>query len=121
MAFLAILSGRRRRRLLSTLAAFAGLIPGTLAWAQEPAEPGPEAPPANVGAPGIAPVTLGELLDPSITTASRVLERATEAPGTVYVVTAADIRARGYSTLVDVLRDLPGMETVEQYYSELGT
>ena len=71
--------------------------------------------------PGVAPLSLGQLLDPSITTASRILERATEAPATVYVITAGDIRARGYSTLADVLKDLPGMETVEQYYSEQGT
>ena len=71
--------------------------------------------------PGVAPVSLGQLLDPNITTASRILERATEAPATVYVVTGGDIRARGYSTLADVLRDLPGMEVIEQYYSEQGT
>ena len=71
--------------------------------------------------PGVAPVSLGQLLDPNITTASRILERATEAPATVYVITGGDIRARGYSTLADVLRDLPGMEVIEQYYSEQGT
>lgn len=31
------------------------------------------------------------------------------------------LRARGYSVLSDVLRDLPGRETVEQYFSEVGT
>lgn len=36
-------------------------------------------------------------------------------------VTAAQIADRGYSTLTDLLRDLPGMETVEQYFSEVGT
>ena len=72
-------------------------------------------------APGVGQISLGQLLDPGITTASRILERATEAPATVYVITSADIRARGYSTLADVLRDLPGMEVVEQYYSEQGT
>jgi outer membrane cobalamin receptor len=73
------------------------------------------------GAPGLTPLSLGQLLDPSITTASRTLERATEAPATVYVVTRDDIRDRGYSMLADVLKDLPGMEVVEQYYSEQGT
>ncbi len=72
-------------------------------------------------APGIAQLSLGQLMDPSITAASRILERSTEAPATVYVIAAADIRARSYSTLTDVLKDLPGMETVEQYYSEQGT
>jgi outer membrane receptor protein involved in Fe transport len=69
----------------------------------------------------MAPLSLGQLMDPSITTASRTLERATEAPATVYVITAGDIRARSYFTLADVLKDLPGMETIENYYSELGT
>jgi outer membrane cobalamin receptor len=98
------------------------------AWAQEqtaeerPAEaPAQAGEPQPMGVPGLAPLSLGELLDPSITTASRTLERATEAPATVYVITSGDIRARGYSTLVDVLKDLPGMETIEQYYSEQGT
>jgi outer membrane receptor protein involved in Fe transport len=49
------------------------------------------------------------------------VERATEAPATVYVISKNDIRLRGYSTLSDVLKDLPGMETVEYYYSEQGT
>src|SRR3954447_17850107 len=71
--------------------------------------------------PGMAPLSLGQLLDPNITTASRALERSTEAPATVYVITSGDIRVRGYSTLSDVLKDLPGMETVEQYYTEQGT
>jgi outer membrane cobalamin receptor len=43
------------------------------------------------------------------------------AMGTTYVVTKAQIVARGYSVLSDVLRDLPGMETVEHYFSEVGT
>ena len=57
----------------------------------------------------------------TITTASKREEKATEAPGTVQVVDQHDIRARGYADLKDVLRDLPGMETIEFYHSELGT
>ena len=129
-------SGHLRRTV--SLSAFAGLACAALsaarAWAQEPAaaEPPPvdaqtrpadqpSAPVESGEVPGMAPLSLGQLIDPSITTASRILERATEAPATVYVITAGDIRARGYATLADVLKDLPGMETVEQYYSELGT
>ena len=37
------------------------------------------------------------------------------------VITATDIRLRGYATLVDVLRDLPGMETIQYFFSEFGT
>ena len=35
-------------------------------------------------------------------------EKATEAPATMYVVSKNDIRAYGYSTLEDVLKDVPG-------------
>jgi outer membrane receptor protein involved in Fe transport len=139
----------RRITCLSALALLALALPPARSWAQNTPQPvsprraqAPHAPPSdplraqaqdapasepsstatqNLGVPGMAPLSLGQLIDPSITTASRILERATEAPATVYVVTAGDIRARGYSSLADVLKDLPGMETVEQYYSELGT
>ena len=57
----------------------------------------------------------------TVTTASKKPEKATDAPATVIVITANDIRLRGYSTLKDVLRDLPGMETTEYFFSEFGT
>jgi len=117
--------------------------PGTPPAAQPPttpAAPSTGAPPSPAAAPQAAPRTgaaaqeagesntdeylrlnLAELLDYQITTASRTAERASEAPATVYVITKQDIRMRGYSTLIDVLKDLPGMETVEQYYSEQGS
>jgi outer membrane receptor for ferrienterochelin and colicin len=57
----------------------------------------------------------------TVTTVSRKSEKANDAPATVIVITANDIRLRGYGTLVDVLRDLPGMETIEYYFSEFGT
>lgn len=41
--------------------------------------------------------------------------------GTTFVVGKEDIVSRGYVVLSDVLRDLPGMETVEHYFSEVGT
>jgi len=56
-----------------------------------------------------------------VTTASKMPEKETAAPGMVYVITKNDIRLRGYSNLKDVLRDLPGMETVENNFSEFGT
>jgi outer membrane cobalamin receptor len=107
-----------------TAVAAAALLLGGLpppASAQEPVQ---GAPPPAEPATDLSEVTdfsLDALLNPAITTASRVLERATDAPATVYVITRQDIRARGYSMLLDVLRDLPGMETIEQYYSEQGT
>jgi outer membrane receptor for ferrienterochelin and colicin len=57
----------------------------------------------------------------TVTTASKKPEKASDAPATVIVITENDIRLRGYATLKDVLRDLPGMETIESYFSEFGT
>lgn len=70
------------------------------------------------------PSSLNALMDVKVehvTTASKKAEKATEAPATVLVITASDITLRGYATLKDVLRDLPGMETIESYFSEFGT
>jgi len=69
-------------------------------------------------------MTLDELMKVEVatcTTASKKEEKATDAPATVIVISAADIRMRGYATLKDVLRDLPGMETREYYFAEDGT
>src|SRR2546423_15566078 len=62
-----------------------------------------------------------DLMNISISTASKKIEKVSEAPATVYVITQEDIKQRGYVFLKDVLRDLPGMETIENYYSEQGT
>ena len=56
----------------------------------------------------------------TVTTASKRSEKATAAPGTVLVIDKNDILLRGYSTLKDVLRDLPGMETTEFFHGEYG-
>lgn len=57
----------------------------------------------------------------TVTTASKRAEKSTDAPGMVIVIDKNDIRLRGYSTLKDVLRDLPGMETTEWFHGEFGT
>jgi len=61
------------------------------------------------------------LVDTEITAASRSPERGSDAPATVYLITKDDIRNRGYSNLRDVLRDVPGMEVIDNYFSEIGT
>jgi outer membrane receptor protein involved in Fe transport len=58
---------------------------------------------------------------PIVYSASRREEKSTAAPATVIVIERQDIVERGYSQLVDVLRDLPGMETIEFFRSEWGT
>ena len=57
----------------------------------------------------------------TVSTATKRVEKATSAPGMVFVVDKKDIRMRGYRNLKDVLRDLPGMDVTESFYSELGS
>ena len=87
----------------------------------------PSAAPATNGTPSVEELkrlSIEELMAvkvATVTAASRRPERVADAPATVIVIDKCDIRLRGYSTLKDVLRDLPGMETVEYYFSEIGT
>jgi outer membrane receptor protein involved in Fe transport len=69
--------------------------------------------------PVLTPVE--QLAQTEITAASRIPERGSDAPATVYLITKEDIRNRGYSNLRDVLRDVPGMETIDFYQTEKGT
>lgn len=62
-----------------------------------------------------------KVTNPVVYAASKTAEKASDAPSTVYVINKEDIRKRGYATLTDVLRDVPGLETVENYFSEIGT
>ena len=79
---------------------------------------------AEEQAPAFKKMSLEELMNvevATVTTASKAPEKTTDAPATVLVVTANDVKLRGYSNLKDVLRDLPGMDTTENYFSEIGT
>jgi outer membrane receptor protein involved in Fe transport len=57
----------------------------------------------------------------SVTTASKREQDSMTAPGTVFVVTKEDILLRGYASIVDVLRDLPGMEVAEYANKSIGS
>jgi outer membrane cobalamin receptor len=57
----------------------------------------------------------------NVSTASKMDEESRSAPATVFVITDKDIHARGYATIIDVLRDLPGMEIEEYSYPAIGT
>ncbi len=107
----------------TTAPAIAETPPGGAAAGEKPAaaESAPASSTREAPREEWADLSLEQLLRLRVTAASRTAEKASEAPATVYVISRHDIRARGYSTLVDVLKDLPGMETVEQYYSEQGT
>jgi len=55
-------------------------------------------------------VSLDELLNLTVTTATKTPERLSETPATVHVITAKQIRERGYMTLSELLADLPGIQ-----------
>lgn len=55
-----------------------------------------------------------EASEPVVFTASRQAQRLSDAPATILIITAEEIRTRGYQTLLDVLGDLPEYKT-EQY------
>jgi iron complex outermembrane receptor protein len=54
--------------------------------------------------------TLEDLLNVDITTASLVPQAARHAPATTFVITEATIRQRGYTTLLDLLADVPEVQ-----------
>ena len=61
------------------------------------------------------------LIPPLITGASKWTERATEAPSSVSVVTADEIKKYGYRTLAEILQGVRGLYvTYDRNYSYLG-
>ena len=84
-----------------------------IAWA------GPDAiPPA---AADLTTLPLEQLMELEVYSASRFMQRASEAPSSVTVISAADIRAYGWRTLADVLRSVRGLYvSYDRNYSYLG-
>ena len=110
-------------RLIQVLTLLVGAIAPDQAWAQE--DPSAE---EEVLTPGALArfnaMSLEDLLALpvwNVSTASKTEQESRLAPATVFVVTAKDIHARGYANIVDVLRDLPGMEIEEFSYPAIGT
>lgn len=57
-------------------------------------------------------LSLSELMNIKIISASKQTETIEEAPATVMVVTAEQIKERGYQSIEEVLRDIPGFDLV---------
>jgi len=77
----------------------------------------PDAAPAS----DLALLPLERLMAMEVVSASKFPQRLTEAPASVTVVTAADIRDYGYRTLADVLRSIRGLYvSYDRNYSYLG-
>lgn len=77
---------------------------------------------AQVPADGFVNPLLADFVEPPLVeVASQYPQTSLDAPATVYVIDQKQIRLRGYIHLSDALRDVPGMETIEFFYSEIGT
>jgi iron complex outermembrane receptor protein len=61
-------------------------------------------------------VSLDDLLDATVFTASKKKEKQHESPAIVSVITAQEIADMGADTLYDVLATVPGVEVYETYY-----
>jgi len=57
-----------------------------------------------------APLTIEEIVNALVTTASRRAEGTLSAPATLLTLSAEELQARGYHELSDLLDDLPGMD-----------
>ncbi|HXG57920.1 MAG TPA: TonB-dependent receptor [Thermoanaerobaculia bacterium] len=60
-------------------------------------------------------LSLEELMNVPVVTASNISERLSEAPATVIVITRQEIRERGYTDISEILDDLPGMDVVRPW------
>src|SRR5687768_10902290 len=57
-------------------------------------------------------LSLEDLMNIQVVTASGYLQRTSEAPATITVITAEQIEERGYEQLEDALRDVPGIDMI---------
>lgn len=62
-------------------------------------------------------LTLKQLLNVKITTVSKTSEELEKAPATAMVITAEQIKVRGYQSLLDVMYDLPDVKVDDKIYS----
>ena len=81
--------------------------------AAESYTPGPQA--------DLTSLSIEELLSIEVYTASKFSQKTTEAPSSVTVITAADIKTYGYRTLADILNSVRGMNIAyDRNYAYLG-
>jgi len=70
----------------------------------------PQAGQDTIHAEDMLNMSLEELMNVEIFTASKVSQKRKEAPATIRIITAEQIRKRGYFTLEQVFADLPGFQ-----------
>lgn len=73
-------------------------------------------------APGdLMGLSIEKLMSVEVTTVSQFPQKAADAPASVDVITAEDVRRHGYRTLADILRSVPGFYvTYDRNYQYLG-
>lgn len=69
----------------------------------------------ETGRASVLDLSLEELANLPVSTASRTLESWREAQGSLHVITARQIRERGYRHIADLLRDLPSVDMQGPY------
>ena len=65
--------------------------------------------------PELEQLSLEELMNVHVVSASNISEKLSEAPATVIVIGADEIRRRGYRELSQILDDLPCMDIIRPY------
>ena len=61
---------------------------------------------------------LHDLMNTLVTTASKVSQKASDVPGTIYVVSKQQIANRGYRNLAQLLEDIPEIEIQHKSVAE---
>lgn len=76
---------------------------------------------ATAAQAGLTDLSIEELLNVEVYSASKFSQKTTEAPSSVTVITAADIKSYGYRTLADILNSVRGMNvSYDRNYDYLG-
>jgi iron complex outermembrane receptor protein len=77
---------------------------------------------SQAGDDDLTTLSLDQLLSVEIVTASKFAQKVSEAPSSVSIVTADDIKTFGYRTLADILRSMRGIYVAyDRNYSYFGT
>jgi len=66
----------------------------------------------SLGVENLLTLTLEELMNVKVTTATRTSQKIMDAPATMNVITSRQIKERGYQQLEDALRDIPGIDFI---------
>lgn len=78
-------------------------------------------PPSDDSVPDLTALPLERLLSMEVYSASKFTQKASEAPSTVTVITAADIKTFGWRTMAELLRSVRGLYvSYDRNYSYLG-